>query len=414
MSKRRLDLPDVFAPGITEDEYIKRFRAYRAQSSGSPAGLAQTGSSASRSVMPYRPRARARFAPASIKRRLSLKRRGRSSTPARKRYASRSNKFRKFRSLNRKTKRKVSLRRSVRAPAWSRGAMGKYLSRSVVVRDNEAFNMNRMGNSKQNLQTYYLAWAATAVDLDNWLVNAGAHGVIADVARMEEIYVQSIRKHLTFSNNANMPCEIDCWVVVPRRPYNQALAAVTGADPSLLTQTVLTETGTTAFSYEVDGHEPQMASYFVDAFRIKKISHKVLQPGQAWTANVTGKGGVFSKLKYGIEVGNGFDTHHTIMRSLSSYGLLFRAKGVLVHDESKVPTDGSAQVNSAFNVARGGFNLDCQWIRHTKYKVPCRFLMSFDHPGLTYTGYDIASLTTMAQANESRFGEAVVEAKMEA
>jgi len=411
--KRRYTLDDVFDPSISAQEHLKRSRIYYA-GTRTPGGRAYPGPApaAPGAAMPYRPRARARFAPASIKRRLSLKRRGRSSTPARKRYASRSTKFRKFRSLNRKTKRKVSLRRSVRAPAWGRGAMGKYMSRSVVVRDNGTFNMSRTGDNKQNLQTYYMDWAALSNDLDAWLINAGNHAAIGNVARHEEIFVQSVKKHFTFSNNASFPCEIDCWVVMPKRRYSDGTAPITGADPTIVTQTVLTETGTTAFSYEVDGHEPYMSSYFAEAFKMKKVSSKRLPPGGIWTANIFGKGGVYSKLKYGIASADGFNTNHTILKGLSSYGLLFRAKGVLVHDESKVPVVGVENVNGALSVARGGFNLDCQWIRHARYKVPCRFLVAADSPGLMYHGYDIASLTTMTQANESRFGENFPEVEM--
>jgi len=276
----------------------------------------------------------------------------------------------------------------------------------VALRDGDVFNMNITGDSNQNQQQYYMAWPALALDLDEWMKNAYAKDDIATVTRASEIFLRSVVKRLTLSNNANHPCEVTVWVVTPKRPYSQLASAVSGINPALITSDVETEAKTTAIGFSSWGHEPYMSSYFAEAFRIRRFQHRVLQPGQYMSLVQRGRGGVISKLKYGITEANGFNNEFTVMRPLGDVGFLIRARGTLVHNESKVLTNGAQMYATDLQVARGGFNLDCQWVRHTKYNVP---LLWQDAPGVQYIGQDLYTDNRYTQAHESRWGPATHE-----
>jgi len=322
------------------------------------------------------------------------------------RFAKRSTKFRQFRQSRRRMIRKP------RVPGWARGSFGRYLTKKTCVSDLGAWNMNSVGDNKQNFQSYYMTWAALADNLDEWFKNAFGADDMNQVLRNWEMYIDSIRKVLTLQNNYSMPAVVDFWIVTPKMSQlvNANSADIAGLSPGLISNQTPTESKTTTFAFDQVGHEPWMSGLFTDCFRMKKLKTVHLDPGQSTKIVVAGKGGLFSKAKYGVTEAGKFLDDHMIMRGLSRYGVLIRVRGKLVHDEDTVPAIGTAEYNVSHHVAYSSYNLDCAWRRTVRYRVP---LMQDSLAGLTYTGRDFNGVSLMTQAHESRWGTSVTEAKAE-
>jgi len=314
----------------------------------------------------------------------------------------RSTKFRRFRQGRRKLMRKgKSRKKRSSAPAWAKGDLGRYLSRSVVIRDNGTFNINQMGANLQNQQQYYMAWCATATDLDEWLMNAYNKAAITDVEDNSAIYVTRLFKNFALVNNSNQPVDVDMWTVVPRRGYNEPLASINGTNPTCI-QDQLTESKTTSLQYYDYGHDPKMSARLMTWFRVGKKKSRRLQPGDTIKFSLMGSPKLWAKILSGIQTSGWFANDHTILKALSKTGVLIRARGTVVHNAASVsyPLSGSN-----LNVAQSGFNLDCKWDRQCWYKVPMPGLTTLSHPYGLYSGYDTRSNNLMLRENESRWAD---------
>lgn len=338
--------------------------------------------------------------------RRTLRKSGSARSRVSSRFAKRSSKFRKFRQSRRRMIRKPKV------PGWAKGAFGRYMTKKSCVSDLGAWNMNSVGDNRQNFQSYYLVWAAMADNLDDWFINAFGATTMADVKRNWQLFIESVRKVVTLQNNYSMPAVIDLWIVTPKKNQlvNASSADIAGISPGLISTQTPTESKTTTFAFNQIGHEPWMSGLFTDGFRMKKLKTVHLDPGQSTKITVAGKGGLFSKSLYGVTDTGKFLDDHMIIRGLSQYGILIRVHGKLSHDESTVPAVGTTQDNMFHNVAYSSYNLDCAWHRTVRYRVP---KMQDDLAGLTYTGRDINGVSLMPQADESRWGASVTEAKAE-
>lgn len=321
-------------------------------------------------------------------------------------FKKRSSKFRSYRKKKRRFLKKRKTKKP-KAPAWAVGSLSRYLARRVLIKDNGQFNINKMGDNVQNRQQYHMHWNALASNLDQWLINAyNAIGdSITNVNLNSEIFIKSVRTVLSVSCNCSMPVDLDVWMLTPRRKYDEAESSITGKNPLLITYTEPTETKTTAFYYDIVGHDPTMCTRLMQAFKLKKVKSVRLQPGDTIKLPLAGKGGLFSKERYGIHSYAGFNDHHTVMKALSQYGLLLRARGVTVHDESKVTSGATPLDGTSLNLATSGFNLDCTWERKCYYMAPIQGL-SDANQGMLYRGYDENAVAYMTQANESRYTNA--------
>lgn len=319
-------------------------------------------------------------------------------------FKKRSSKFRKFRSKKRKMMRKG--KRKSKAPAWATGSLGRYLSRSVVIRDSGTFNINRMGNNTQNLQSYYMTWCAYAQDLDNWLQNAYDAASITAIADNQAIYVYKLFKTFRLVNNSNQPCDVAVWPITPRREYSESYSSISGANPSII-QDNYTETKTTTLSWTDYGHDPKMSARLSTAFKVGKPKMKRLQPGDTMVFSLMGSPRVWAKILHGIGAAGSFNQDHTILKALSKTGCLIRARGTVVHNSSLVPdlSTGGSLANTDLGVATSGFNLDCTWNRQCWYKVPMPGISTVNHPYGNYSGYDSRTNNIMTAVNESRWAD---------
>lgn len=321
-------------------------------------------------------------------------------------FKKRSSKFRKFRAQRRK-KLKGRKKKKSTTPAWARGELGRYLSRAVVIRDSGTFNMNYMGDTLQNRQTYWMDWCASAVDLDNWMVNAYNAASATTVPDNAAIRVTRLFKTFAIVNNCNQPVDVDVWSIRPRRGYNEAYANVSGVNPASITD-VLAETKTTTLQYNDYGHDPKMSARLTTWFKLGKRVHRRLQPGDTMRFSLMGSPKTWAKILCGIQTSGYFAQDHTLFSALSKTGCLIRARGTVIHDHSQVPnfaTGGSLQATD-LRVAQSGFNLDCKWDRQCWYKVPMPGLTTLSHPYGLYSGADNRANNTMTLANESRWADA--------
>lgn len=312
--------------------------------------------------------------------------------------------YRKRRNIKRRGAYRAKKRyRKCRIPIWAKPANQRYFAQNGAIRDFINFNMNRVEDSKQNNQQYFMWWNYLATNVDDWLAKANNNTGIASTTAVSEILLRKVTTKVSLKNAFSHPCVIQAWYVWPKRRYSEATATITGINPAIVSGSMDTENKTTALDYNMYGHEPTDDSDFTRLFKVYKLRSVFLQPGQQHSFILQSKKcpKLYSKIDYGIGDLESFDNHYTVLPHAGP-GILIRVRGTMVHNEADVTTAMNA---TDTNVGYSSFAVDGVIERVCHHLVPVGLMQQ---PKKVWGTLDYG-LGTMTLANEQAFNGLVGE-----
>lgn len=237
-------------------------------------------------------------------------------------------------------------------PTAKHSAMAQALKTMVqpVVWDSEStVLLADYGDGRQNKCSWYADLPISPGAVDAILATGDGQASVITVRPDVRIFLEKALYFNQIKNTCSHRIEVECFVLYPRTSMPAAFSDMSGINPQYLqdaftNQAQISLTGARTRPYNEHGSNLFMTT-FPKTFKIKRVLHKYLMPGEFCNVRHTVSDKVFSKRMFGLSattatVASAWDHH----RSLPPI-YLYRVQGAIVHDETSIPTAAQGLYN---------------------------------------------------------------------
>lgn len=261
------------------------------------------------------------------------------------------------------------VKRRVFRPKWAMKEWQDMLGKRFLYREVNTQSMNKIATGGQWAQTIFGYSVFRTSDMDTMYTRAGLTDSAAATNPSFPVFNSKQHRHWRYLNIGNNACMVELFVGRIKQDFTSAeTSGFTGLSPTDLVigygeQTA--PTGTTEQLITDRGANPFGLSYVTDRMTIKKISRRLLQPGEHGNFNMNSPQGMFHKGQFKCQDSHAIDLHIGMKKGWVF--LFFRVSGWMVHDHGTITLP---MENADTKPAYGGYALDVLSTTDTEVWIP--------------------------------------------
>lgn len=207
------------------------------------------------------------------------------------------------------------------------------------------------GNGRQNHCSWYADLPISPGAVDAILATGYGQANSTTVASDAKIFLESGKYFNQIKNTCSHRIEVECYLLYPRTSMPSSFSNLSGINPQYL-QDAFSEAALNSLALSSSRTRPYnehgsnlFQTTFPRTFKMRRVLHKFLLPGEFCVLQHTVRNKAFSKRMFGISstagtVSGAWD-HHTKLPPI----YLYRVQGAIVHDESAIPAAADGLYN---------------------------------------------------------------------
>lgn len=242
-------------------------------------------------------------------------------------------------------------------PKWALKEWQDMLGKRIKYEEVGTESLNRLWAGHQWKSSWFGYPMLTLSDLEVIYTRFGlTNSGVVDASY--PMFQSQCASHWRYLNIGNMPAIVEIFVAHVRRDVNAGLlATLIGSYPSAFNAGITQQvppTGTTAYFVDEKGLEPFKMQYIRDLLSsVKRVSRKMLQPGEHGNFNLAKTVGLFHKGQYQCKDADLINAHVELPKTWPI--VYFRVTGFMVHDNSTITTSMN---NTDTNPSYGSYAVD--------------------------------------------------------